>query len=49
MPGYTPILSANRSSAGADPFAPAFHVVTGGALSAIAILSTMEYRDVPPE
>jgi hypothetical protein len=27
----------------------AFHVATGGALSAIAILSTMEHRDVPPE
>jgi hypothetical protein len=32
-----------------SPFAPAFYIMTGGALSAIAILSMKEYRNTPLE
>jgi hypothetical protein len=30
-----------------NPFAPTFYVMTGGVLSAIAILSMREYRNAP--
>jgi hypothetical protein len=30
-----------------NPFAPAFYIMTGGALSAIAILSMKEYLNAP--
>ncbi len=45
--GFAPLISTWLVDLTGNPFAPAFYVMTGGALSAIAILSMREYRNVP--
>jgi MHS family proline/betaine transporter-like MFS transporter len=45
--GFAPLISTLLVDRTGNPFAPAFYVMTGGALSAIAILSMREYRNVP--
>ena len=47
--GFAPLISTWLVDVTGSPFAPAFYVMTGGALSAIAILSMKEYRNVPLE
>jgi hypothetical protein len=47
--GFAPFISIWLVDVTANPLAPAFYVMTGGALSAIAILSMKEYLDVPLE
>jgi MFS family permease len=47
--GFAPLISTWLVDLTGNPFAPAFYVITGGALSAIAILSMNEYRNVPLE
>jgi MHS family proline/betaine transporter-like MFS transporter len=47
--GFAPLISTWLVDVTGNPFAPAFYVMTGGALSAIAILSMKEYRNVPLE
>jgi MHS family proline/betaine transporter-like MFS transporter len=47
--GFAPLISTWLVDATGNPFAPAFYVMTGGALSAIAILSMREYRNAPLE
>lgn len=47
--GFAPLISTWLVDATGDPLAPAFYVMTGGALSAIAILSMREYRNAPLE
>jgi MFS transporter, MHS family, proline/betaine transporter len=47
--GFAPLISTWLVDLTGNPFAPAFYVMTGGALSAIAILSMKEYRNVPLE
>ena len=47
--GFAPLISTWLVDATGDPFAPAFYVMGGGALSAIAILSMKEYRNTPLE
>ncbi len=45
--GFAPLISTWLVDLTGNPFAPAFYVMTGGALSAIAILSMREYRNTP--
>jgi MHS family proline/betaine transporter-like MFS transporter len=45
--GFAPLISTWLVDLTGNPIAPAFYVMTGGALSAIAILSMKEYRNVP--
>jgi len=45
--GFAPLISTWLVDVTGNPFAPAFYVMTGGALSAIAILSMREYRNRP--
>jgi MHS family proline/betaine transporter-like MFS transporter len=45
--GFAPLISTWLVAVTGNPFAPAFYVMTGGALSAIAILSMKEYANVP--
>jgi len=45
--GFAPLISTWLVDVTGNPFAPAFYVMTGGALSAIAILSMKEYRNAP--
>jgi MHS family proline/betaine transporter-like MFS transporter len=47
--GFAPFIATWLVAATGNPLAPAFYLMTGGALSAIAILSMKEYRDVPLE
>ena len=47
--GFAPLVSTWLVDTTGNPFAPALYVMTGGALSAIAILSMKEYRNVPLE
>jgi MHS family proline/betaine transporter-like MFS transporter len=47
--GFAPLISTWLVDATGNPLAPAFYVMTGGALSAVAILSMREYRNVPLE
>jgi MHS family proline/betaine transporter-like MFS transporter len=47
--GFAPLVSTWLVDETGNPFAPAFYVMTGGALSAIAILSMKEYRNAPLE
>jgi MFS transporter, MHS family, proline/betaine transporter len=47
--GFAPFISTWLVDVTGNPFAPAIYVMTGGALSAIAILSMKEYRNVPLE
>ncbi|WP_428483788.1 MFS transporter [Rhodopila sp.] len=47
--GFAPLISTWLVDVTGNPFAPAFYVMTGGALSAIAIISMKEYRDAPLE
>ena len=45
--GFAPLISTWLVATTGNPFAPAFYVMTGGALSAIAILSMREYANAP--
>jgi MFS transporter, MHS family, proline/betaine transporter len=45
--GFAPLISTWLVSVTGNPFAPAFYVMAGGALSAIAILSMKEYLNAP--
>ena len=45
--GFAPLISTWLVNVTGNPYAPAFYVMTGGALSAIAILSMREYRNEP--
>jgi MFS transporter, MHS family, proline/betaine transporter len=45
--GFAPLISTWLVEVTGNPFAPAFYVMTGGTLSAIAILSMREYRNAP--
>jgi MHS family proline/betaine transporter-like MFS transporter len=45
--GFAPLISTWLVDHTGSPFAPAFYVMTAGALSAIAILSMKEYRNAP--
>ena len=45
--GFAPLISTWLKDTTGSPYAPAFYVMTGAALSAIAILSMKEYRNVP--
>src|SRR3984957_4568165 len=47
--GFGPLISTWLVDHTGSPFAPAFYVMSAGALSAIAILSMKEYRNVPLE
>jgi hypothetical protein len=47
--GFAPLISTWLVDTTGNPYAPAFYVMGGGALSAIAILSMKEYRNVPLE
>ena len=47
--GFAPLISTGLVDLTGNPFAPAFYVMTGGALSAIAIMSMKEYRNVALE
>ncbi len=47
--GFAPLISTWLVDMTGNPVAPAFYVMTGGVLSAIAILSMKEYRDAPLE
>jgi MFS transporter, MHS family, proline/betaine transporter len=47
--GFAPLVATWLVDATGNPFAPAGYVMTGGALSAIAIMSMKEYRDAPLE
>jgi MHS family proline/betaine transporter-like MFS transporter len=47
--GFAPLISTWLVNATGNPYAPAFYVMTGGALSALAILCMREYRNVPLE
>jgi MHS family proline/betaine transporter-like MFS transporter len=47
--GFAPLISTWLVDVTGSPFAPAFYVMTGGALSAVAILSMKEYRNAPLE
>ena len=47
--GFAPLVSTWLVDQTGNPFAPAFYVMTGGALSAVAILSMKEYRNAPLE
>ncbi len=47
--GFAPLISTWLVEQTGNPFAPAFYVMTGGALSAIAILSMKEHANVPLE
>jgi MHS family proline/betaine transporter-like MFS transporter len=47
--GFAPLISTWLVDQTGNPFAPAFYVMTGGALSAIAILSMKEFRNAPLE
>ena len=47
--GFAPLISTWLVDTTGNPFAPAFYVMSGGVLSAIAILSMKEYRNVPLE
>lgn len=47
--GFAPFISTLLVDWTGNPYAPAFYVMTGGALSAIAVLSMKEYRNVPLE
>jgi MFS transporter, MHS family, proline/betaine transporter len=47
--GFAPLVSTWLVDMTGSPFAPAFYVMTGGALSAIAILSMKEYCNAPLE
>ena len=49
MAGLAPLISTWLVEVTANPFAPAFYIMTGGALSAIAILSMKEYLNTPLE
>jgi MHS family proline/betaine transporter-like MFS transporter len=45
--GFGPLISTWLVDHTGSPFAPAFYVMSAGALSAIAILSMKEYRNTP--
>jgi MHS family proline/betaine transporter-like MFS transporter len=47
--GFAPLVSTCLVSVTGNPFAPAFYVMGGGALSAIAILSMREYANASLE
>ena len=47
--GFAPLISTWLVDTTGNPFAPAFYVMSGGVLSAIAILSMKEYRNAPLE
>ncbi len=47
--GFAPLISTWLVSVTGNPYAPAFYIMFGGALSAIAILTMKEYRNVPLE
>ena len=45
--GFAPLISTFLVEQTGNPLAPAFYIMTGGALSAIAILSMKEYANTP--
>ncbi|MEJ1976943.1 MAG: MFS transporter [Acetobacteraceae bacterium] len=45
--GFAPLISTWLVRTTGNPFAPAFYVMTGGALTAIAVLSMRELKNVP--
>ncbi len=47
--GFAPFISTLLVDLTGNPYAPAFYIMTGGALSAIAILSMREFRNVSLE
>ncbi len=47
--GFAPLISTWLVDVTGNPYSPAFYVMTGGALSAVAILSMKEYRNTPLE
>jgi MFS transporter, MHS family, proline/betaine transporter len=47
--GLAPLISTWLVEATGNPSAPAFYIMTGGAISAIAILSMKEYLNAPLE
>lgn len=47
--GFAPLISTWLVETTGNPFAPAFYVMTGGVLSAVAILSMKECRNAPLE
>jgi MHS family proline/betaine transporter-like MFS transporter len=47
--GFAPLVSTMLVDWTGNPLAPAFYVMSGGAVSAIAILSMREYRNAPLE
>jgi MHS family proline/betaine transporter-like MFS transporter len=47
--GFAPLISTWLVNVTGNPLTPAFYVMTGGALSAIAILSMKEYANAPLE
>jgi MHS family proline/betaine transporter-like MFS transporter len=47
--GFAPLISTWLVGVTGNPFAPAFYVMAGGALSAIAILSMREFANAPLE
>jgi MHS family proline/betaine transporter-like MFS transporter len=47
--GFAPLISTYLVHVTGNPVSPAFYVMAGGAISAIAILSMREYRNVPLE
>jgi MHS family proline/betaine transporter-like MFS transporter len=47
--GFAPLISTWLVDVTGNPFAPAYYVMVGGALSAVAILSMKEYLNAPLE
>ena len=47
--GFAPFISTWLVSATGNPFAPAYYVMAGGALSAVAVLSMKEFLNTPLE
>jgi len=45
--GFAPLVSTWLVSVTGDPLAPAFYIMAGGAISAIAVLSTREHLNAP--
>ena len=45
--GFAPLISTWLVAVTGNPYAPAFYIMTGGALSAVAVLSMREYRNAP--
>ncbi len=45
--GFAPLISTELVALTGNPLSPAFYVMLGGALSAIAIISMKEFRNAP--